>query len=201
MTLIKRYPNRKLYDTSARQYVSLEAVAALIRGGETVQVIEHGSGEDITALILTQIISEQERRGGFLPLDVLTGLVQAGGTTLAALRRGLSDPLDLLRQVDEEIEARVDRLVAAGELAAEEGGRLAQKLVGLGRVSRSEPARAEEALARALARHRLPTRDDVDRLSALLDELAGHVVSLQASRQVRLPGPEAGDPPGSGSGC
>ena len=97
MTLIKRYPNRKLYDTSARQYVSLEAVAALIRGGETVQVIEHGSGEDITALILTQIISEQERRGGFLPLEVLTGLVQAGGTTLAALRRGPSaiDPGEL----------------------------------------------------------------------------------------------------------
>ena len=39
MTLIKRYPNRKLYDTSARQYVSLEAVAALIRGGETVEIL------------------------------------------------------------------------------------------------------------------------------------------------------------------
>lgn len=196
MTLIKRYPNRKLYDTSARQYVSLEAVAALIRGGETVQVIEHGSGEDITALILTQIISEQERRGGFLPLEVLTGLVQAGGTTLAALRRGLSDPLDLLRQVDEEIAARIERLVGAGELAAEEGGRLAQKLLGLGRAGHSEATWSEEALARALAGHRLPSRADVDRLSALLDELARQVESLQAARGVMSPGPEAGDPPG-----
>ena len=91
MPVIKRYPNRKLYDTSAKQYVSLEGVADMIRRGEPVQVLDHTTGDDLTTLILTQIIAEQEKRGtGFLPLDVLTGLVEAGGNTLAALRQRLA---------------------------------------------------------------------------------------------------------------
>lgn len=200
MPLIKRYPNRKLYDTSARQYVSLETVAGMIRRGEPVQVIEHGSDEDITALILTQIISEQERRGGFLPLEVLTGLIQAGGTTLGALRRGLSAPLDLLRQVDEEILARIEHLIAAGELAAEEGGRLAQKLLAFGAAGHAEALPPEAALERALAAQRLPSRDDVARLSELLDGLAARVDRLQEAR-LRSPGQATGDPPGSDNGC
>jgi polyhydroxyalkanoate synthesis repressor PhaR len=56
MPLIKRYPNRKLYDTEAKSYITLEGVAALIRNGEDVQVIDHESGEDLTTLTLTQII-------------------------------------------------------------------------------------------------------------------------------------------------
>ncbi|MGD8735253.1 MAG: polyhydroxyalkanoate synthesis regulator DNA-binding domain-containing protein, partial [Anaerolineae bacterium] len=55
MTRIKRYPNRKLYDTEAKQYITLEGIAALIRQGNEVQVIDHATGEDLTALTLTQI--------------------------------------------------------------------------------------------------------------------------------------------------
>ena len=53
MPLIKRYPNRKLYDTEAKQYVTLEQIAELIRSGKDVQVIDHESGEDLTALTLS----------------------------------------------------------------------------------------------------------------------------------------------------
>jgi polyhydroxyalkanoate synthesis repressor PhaR len=79
MPVIKRYPNRKLYDTAARQYIALDGVAALIRAGAEVQVVDHATGEDLTALILMQIIVEQEKRQrGFLPQTLLAGLVQAG---------------------------------------------------------------------------------------------------------------------------
>src|SRR5512139_2462789 len=141
MSVIKRYPNRKLYDTAAKQYVSLEGVTDMIRRGEPVQVIDHATGEDHTTLILTQIIVEQEKRGtGFLPLDVLTGLVQSGGNTLATLRQRLTAPLDFLRQVDDEIQARIEKLVSLGELAEDEGRRLAQKLVALGAAARADRA-------------------------------------------------------------
>ena len=69
MPVIKRYPNRKLYDTTAKQYVSLEGIADLVRQGAEVQVVDHATGEDLTTLTLTQIIVEQERlQSGFLPL-------------------------------------------------------------------------------------------------------------------------------------
>ena len=125
MAVIKRYPNRKLYDTEAKKYVTLDGIATLIRKGEEVQVIDHTTGEDLTALTLSQIIFEQEKKGGgFLPKSVLTSLVQAGGDTVNTLRRGLTAPLDLFRQVDDEIDQRLQSLISRGELAKEEGLRL-----------------------------------------------------------------------------
>ncbi len=183
MPVIKRYPNRKLYDTAAKQYVSLEGVADMIRRGEPVQVLDHATGEDLTTLILTQIIVEQEKRGtGFLPLDVLTGLVEAGGNTLATLRQRLSAPLDLLHQVDDEIQARIEKLVSLGELAEDEGRRLAQKLTALGAAVRTDRARQDEALERALQARGVPTREDVERLSKVIDQLTAEVESLRQQR-------------------
>jgi polyhydroxyalkanoate synthesis repressor PhaR len=180
MPVIKRYPNRKLYDTSAKQYVSLEGVAELIRRGEPVQVLDHSTGEDHTTLILTQIIAEQEKRGtGFLPLDVLTGLVEAGGNTLATLRQRLSAPLDLIHQVDEEIQARIEKLVGLGELAEDEGRRLAQRLLALGAAVRADHAVQEEALERALQSRGVPTRAEMERLSQVIDQLTVEVENLR----------------------
>ena len=62
MVTIKRYPNRKLYNTEAKQYITLEGVADLIRQGAEIQVVDHASGEDLTALTLTQITLEQEKK-------------------------------------------------------------------------------------------------------------------------------------------
>lgn len=183
MPVIKRYPNRKLYDTAAKQYVSLEGVADMIRKGDPVQVLDHTTGEDYTTLILTQIIVEQEKRGtGFLPLDVLTGLVEAGGNTLATLRQRLTAPLDLLRQVDDEIQARVEKLISLGELAEDEGKRLAQKLVALGAAMRVDHAPDEEALERALQSRGVPSRADIERLSRVIDQLSAEVESLRQKR-------------------
>ena len=73
MPIIKRYPNRKLYDTDAKRYITLDGIAELIRDGAEVQVVDHTTNEDLTAVTLTQIIFEQEKRNsGFLPKSVLT---------------------------------------------------------------------------------------------------------------------------------
>ena len=76
--LIKRYQNRKLYDTSAKQYITLEGVANLIRQGNSVQIIDNVTEEDLTTVTLMQIIMEQEKKSGFLPKSILVGLIQAG---------------------------------------------------------------------------------------------------------------------------
>jgi polyhydroxyalkanoate synthesis repressor PhaR len=56
MPLIKRYANRKLYDTQAGQYVTLEELAEFIRRGEDITVRDHATGRDLTSLTLMQVL-------------------------------------------------------------------------------------------------------------------------------------------------
>ena len=184
MPLIKRYPNRKLYDTEAKQYITLEGIAALIRLGEEVQVVDHASGEDLTAVTLTQIIFEQEKkRKGFLPKAVLTGLVQAGGETMTTLRRTLASPLELARQVDEEIERRMQTLIKRGELAAEEGHRVREKLVGTAFAPREAAQPSEEELEQALEERGVPSHDDFQQVLAQLETLAAKLDEITSKAE------------------
>ncbi len=64
MRLIKRYDNRKLYDTTAKSYISMDDITRTIREGDTVRVVENSSGDDITAKVLTQIILEEGKNSG-----------------------------------------------------------------------------------------------------------------------------------------
>jgi polyhydroxyalkanoate synthesis repressor PhaR len=74
--LIKKYPNRRLYNTSSRTYVNLEDIAALIRRGEEIQVVDAKTGEDLTRVVLTQIIVEDAREEPTgLPLELLRQLI------------------------------------------------------------------------------------------------------------------------------
>lgn len=172
MPVVKRYPNRKLYDTEAKRYITLDGIAALIRQGQEVAVVDHTTGEDLTAVTLTQIIFEQEKkRSGFLPESVLTGLIQAGGDTLSSLRRNLASPLDLARHVDEEIEQRLQALISRGELAAEEGRRLRDKLLAASQRQLQASWPSGEDLEEKLAAQGIPTHDDLQQILEQLEAL------------------------------
>jgi polyhydroxyalkanoate synthesis repressor PhaR len=78
--IIKKYENRRLYDTNRSRYVNLDEVAQLIREGNDVQVVDAITGEDLTRLVLTQIIVEHAKASGSaFPLDVLRQMVLASG--------------------------------------------------------------------------------------------------------------------------
>src|ERR1035437_1338366 len=78
--LIKKYENRRLYDTTNSRYVNLDEVAQMLQRGEDVRVADAATGEDITRLILTQIIVEDAKTtGSNFPLDVLRQMVIASG--------------------------------------------------------------------------------------------------------------------------
>jgi polyhydroxyalkanoate synthesis repressor PhaR len=105
---IKRYGNRKLYDVAASAYVSLEDIAALIRGGETVEVLDNVTGEDITAQTLTQVVLEEGKRGkSMLPTDLLHDLLRRGG-------RAIDAGAGLVRHgVDELVQGSLGRITRA----------------------------------------------------------------------------------------
>ncbi|PIR16700.1 MAG: hypothetical protein COV46_07305 [Deltaproteobacteria bacterium CG11_big_fil_rev_8_21_14_0_20_49_13] len=84
--LIKRYHNRKLYDTASSTYVTLEDISELIKRGDDVQVVDNASKEDITGQTFAQIIFEEEKKKrSSLPLNTLRSLIQAGGETLKTI--------------------------------------------------------------------------------------------------------------------
>ncbi len=76
--LIKKYENRRLYDTTGSRYVNLEDVARMVRDGIDVQVVDAATGEDLTRVVLTQVIMEDAKgNSSDLPLDLLRKLIMA----------------------------------------------------------------------------------------------------------------------------
>jgi polyhydroxyalkanoate synthesis repressor PhaR len=98
--IIRKYGNRRLYDTAGSRYVNLDEIARMIRGGAEVQVLDAKTGEDVTRVILTQIIVEDARvPDAGLPLEFLRQLVVASDR---ATREFLSSYLEASLQVYEK---------------------------------------------------------------------------------------------------
>ena len=89
--IVKRYANRKLYDTERSCYVTLEDISVMIKAGDEVRVIDNKSGEDLTSVTLAQIIFETEKKNSFMPLSLLRGLIQDGGDAIGEFARDRVD--------------------------------------------------------------------------------------------------------------
>ncbi|PAP77277.1 polyhydroxyalkanoate synthesis regulator DNA-binding domain-containing protein [Rubrivirga marina] len=135
--LIKRYGSRKLYDTTDSRYVSLEEVAGFVRSGERVEVVENKTGQDVTAAVLTQIISEEGRNGrGLLSPGFLHDLLRVGERALKAGEKAVESGLTQARRgVDDLTTKAVDRIRPGGLVGEvrDEMDRLRARLDGLER--------------------------------------------------------------------
>lgn len=103
--LIKRYPNRKLYDVQESRYVTLEDLGEMINAGREVSVADASTGEDLTATILTEILLERARsRGKGLPAAFLSQLIRHGEAwedfVQRSLRASLQGVITSQRQFD-----------------------------------------------------------------------------------------------------
>jgi polyhydroxyalkanoate synthesis repressor PhaR len=78
MRSIRRYKNRKLYDTQDSHYVTLAQLAALIRAGDEIQVLEKATGKDLTAATMAQIIFEETKEVKPLPVPALRKIIVSG---------------------------------------------------------------------------------------------------------------------------
>jgi polyhydroxyalkanoate synthesis repressor PhaR len=84
--IIKRYANRKLYDTQRSRYVTLDQIADMIRAGDDVRIVDNNSKEDLTTVTLAQIIFEEEKKQkSFLPLNAMKNIIQSGGERIEEL--------------------------------------------------------------------------------------------------------------------
>lgn len=165
MEIIKKYANRKLYQTSRKRYITLTGIAELVAAGETIQVIENDSGADITASVLAQAVI-QLRDTPPLAVQVLSGILQLGGGALNSVRRNVLASFGKYDDFGDELTRRLAALVAAGQLSAEAAAEwhctLLTETAGGGRAGIENEAR--------IALERL--RAEVTRLSTAVDELS-----------------------------
>jgi polyhydroxyalkanoate synthesis repressor PhaR len=104
--IIKRYQNRKLYDTHQSCYVTLDEIAEMIMRSEEVTVIDNRTKKDITSLTLTQIIFEKQKRSKtIIPVDTLRDIIQIGGGTFSGFlaKSAASGGIPALKRAKEEV--------------------------------------------------------------------------------------------------
>lgn len=107
--IIKKYANRRLYDTSTSQYVTLDYLRDLVKKGTDFQVVDAKSGDDLTRGVLAQIIFEEEARGAnLLPVDFLRQLIGFYGDSLQTVVPGyLQMSMNSFAQQQEEFRERM----------------------------------------------------------------------------------------------
>ena len=114
--LIKRYGggSRKLYDTEESRYVSLDEIAAWVRKGQELQVVDSGTGEDVTSQTLAQVIYEDHRTGvSFLPKEFLHEVIRVGHQVLATKVEQIQTGVQTL------VRAGVDKITPGGGVQEE----------------------------------------------------------------------------------
>jgi len=118
--LIKKYANRRLYDASQSRHVTLEDIREFIVQGEKVTVVEDKSGEDITRLILLQVIAEQEHAGDpMMSQDFLAQVIRAyGGTMQNVVGDYLEQSLKLFTAQQTQIRDRMRSMVGMDPMSA-----------------------------------------------------------------------------------
>lgn len=101
--IIKRYANRKLYDTEHSRYVTLDQISGMIRNGDDVKIVDNKTKEDLTTVTLAQIIFEEEKKQrSFLPLGAMRNIIQNGSEWFAEAQRRVQSILPGKRREDGE---------------------------------------------------------------------------------------------------
>ena len=117
--LVKRYGNRKLYDTSESRYVTLDEIGRWVKAGEEVKILENDTGEDLTAVTFAQIILEEERKkNGLLSLRMLRDIIQHGEAALQGIAASVDRGMEAIRSVPERAGRRVNELAQVGDSLA-----------------------------------------------------------------------------------
>jgi len=185
--LIKRYANRKLYNTKTSRYITLKGIAELIENGDDVRVIDNETGEDITHVALSQILVDHERSNSAASRTLLSEMISRGGDALyGALRRGVGDASEgigglqsNLRRIIKNREHDASKLSEWIAVATPDFDRVVQG-----------------AMERVFKVLDMPRRGDIEALNANLQRVAEAVESLQhAESREGAANSESGDEP------
>lgn len=201
--VIKRYANRKLYDTERSCYVTLEEISQMIKEGEDVRVVDNKTKDDLTAVTLAQIIVEEEKKVQKMPLKLLRSIIQSGNDAIAHL-----DVSKYASNLKNDVEQRVSGLLkrdpkkpddaaaaegapadaAAAEpaaVAAEEAaknGVIQEFVSSTTEAFESWQKKVDERIQSATAKQPKATTD-VEALKKRVEELEAKIAQLEAAKK------------------
>ncbi len=173
--VIKRYTNRKLYDTVESRYVTLEEIAEMIKGGAEVKIVDNRTKDDLTSVTLAQIIFEEEKKTSKMSLKTLLGLIRHGSEVAQQLVDGAGG--DLRGRVDavrHAAESRVQSILARGQQTGEKARELvsaSQEALGALQKRIDEKVRAAAEGVQQLPEVKRQLDDISERIAALEDKL------------------------------
>jgi polyhydroxyalkanoate synthesis repressor PhaR len=125
--VIKRYTNRKLYDTVESRYVTLDEIAEMIKAGAEVKVIDNRTKDDLTSVTLAQIIFEEEKKTSKMSLETLRDLIRHGGEVAQRLVEGTQAELrGRVEAVRQAAEQRVQHIISRGQATGDRARELVQ---------------------------------------------------------------------------
>jgi polyhydroxyalkanoate synthesis repressor PhaR len=174
VVIIKKYANRRLYDTESSSYITLERLAEMVRQKREFKVVDARSGEDITHNVLTQIIMDEESRGQtLLPVSFLRQLIglYGGGQMQSMLPQYLEASLEAFQRNQSQV-----RDALAGAFTANPFAELARRNMELFQAAATggRPAAPAEAPRSAEA----PREEEMERLRRELADLQAKVEKL-----------------------
>jgi polyhydroxyalkanoate synthesis repressor PhaR len=195
MKLIKRYANRKLYDTERSCYVTLEEIAAMVRDGEEIRIVDQKTSDDLTSVTLAQIIFEEEKKSRrILPLPALRSIIQSSGEFL----QRISQPVQQFR---DETQRTTARFLRPGEVVEEGRQAIRDYATGIQRAIDDLQRRLDERIKVAvdslthlpeLETRLLDAQERLEHLEAIVERLSRDVSRLRDGqlddRERRFPG-------------
>lgn len=180
--IIKKYSNRKLYDTKEKRYVNLSEVSRLIREGVGLKVIDNKTKEDITSLVLAQIIVEQEKTKKIMLPSILSPLklLKRGGEDMFKLgRKMFLAGLGMLSLTKERANEIAQELIKKGELSQSESKEFVIDLLDKAEKEKDkllEKIRPE--IEKSLEKMNFASKKYVDNLEKKIDELGEKIDKL-----------------------
>ncbi len=197
MRIIKKYANRKLYDTTAKQYIAQYRVADLIKRGEPVRIVDHVTGEDITASVVSRLLGEEHSatRNGApkgIPASILVQLLRKGSDTITDYAHKYSSLFQsAMTMAEDEVDGLVHRLVKDREISVGEARRLKRDLAHYtGHLKSWLGEKTDQRVNEILGKMNLATKAQVAYLTGQMEALSGKVDRLEkaiASNQTEKP--------------
>ncbi len=180
---IKKYANRKLYDTTDKKYVSLDRLSELIKAGEEVAIEDNETGEDITAAVISQLLAREKKDGETdLPAGMLIQFLRKGRGTVAGYAKKYAGLWQgAMTMAEDEIDKLVSLLVKDKEISESEGFRLKREMMAYADGFKKWVGdKVDQRVNEVMGVMNLATKDQVVRLTEQIEALNETVERLEA---------------------
>jgi len=183
--VIKKYANRKLYDTRAKRYLTLDDIARLVQQDEQIQVIDNDTKQDVTNVVLSSIILDSAKKEeSMLPDTMLIDLIQKRGeAVMASVKKSVAAGVGAAELVQQEVEKRIKEALEKGREQADSVAAIAESLEFMfkdlrARIQKTVEETVEKNLTRLLASLNIPTRHEIQKLEASVNQLSQQIGQL-----------------------